>query len=233
MNAIDDVLWSNNGLLDYDRVLELQRKAVSLVDSGAAGEFYFFLEHYPVYTAGIHFRESVYDPSVRVLKIQRGGGITFHGPGQLVVYPVVSLSRRAITIRDLIELMHDSVIETLTHYGIQAESRLNSETGVWVGNSKISSTGFYIKGSTTMHGFALNVNTDLSYFRKINPCGYDPEIMTSMEKELHSTVRMEEIRELLWKNIRVKMKIDQFREIGGTDYFMESEISGRSSGTAP
>lgn len=233
METVKDVVLAENGLLDYEKALEMQERSLSLVDSGTVGEFYHFLEHYPVYTAGLHFKDSVYDHSIRVVKIRRGGGITFHGPGQLVVYPVVSLSRRGINIRDLIELMHNSVMDTLLHYGINGESRLNRETGVWVGNSKISSTGFYIRGSTTMHGFALNVNTDLSYFRKINPCGYDPEIMTSVEKEIGFSVDMNEIKALLWENIRKKMKIDQFREINGTDLLHSGRISGISSGTAP
>lgn len=233
MNNAGPVVRFRTGLLEYGTTLELQRKAVSLVENGIVDEFYFILEHYPVYTAGLHFSEAVYDNSLEVIRVERGGGITFHGPGQIVVYPIVSLSRRGITIKDLIGLIHESEIQTLSHYGLQAEGRLNKETGVWIGESKISSTGFYIKGSTTMHGIALNVNIDLNGFLKIDPCGFSPEVMTSMKKELQHSPDLTEVREILWENIMKKMKISQFLDIRGPDDINETRISELLSGTVP
>ncbi len=233
MNSVEEVVFLDSGLMGYADALEIQKKAVSLVSAGTMGEFYFFLEHHPVYTAGIHYREARYDSNIDVVRVERGGGITFHGPGQLVVYPVVNLAKRGFTVKDLIMKMHDSVIDTLLEYGIESEGRLDKHTGVWVGDTKICSTGFYIKGSTTMHGLALNVNTDLNYFMKIDPCGFSPEIMTTMHRETGREISMEDVRVKLWKNIREKMEIGQHLELESAGDVDRERISALLSGTAP
>lgn len=233
METVSRTVKIDLGTMHYDPVLKLQHRAVELIQSGHLDEIYFFLEHFPVYTAGIHYREAKIHESINVVKVERGGGITYHGPGQVIVYPLVNLAKRKITVKDLIISMHEAVTETLADYGIDGEGRLDKETGVWAGNRKISSTGFYIRGSTTMHGIALNVNTDLSEFNRIDPCGYSPETMTSMETLTGKRISINEVKKILWEKIKVKLEISQFLELHNPEELSETNISGLLSGTVP
>lgn len=163
------------------------------------------VEHLPVYTMGRHANPAnvlmseqwLQANNVEVIPIERGGDITFHGPGQLVVYPILDLQQHNIGIRQYVEILEEAVIQTIAHYGIKGE-RVEGATGVWIGagtpgERKICAIGVRCSRSVTMHGLALNVSTDLSYFSKINPCGFIDKGVTSICQETGKKITVEEV----------------------------------------
>lgn len=134
-------------------------------------------------------------------KINRGGDITYHGPGQIVGYPIIDLDQFFTDIHRYLRTLEEAIILTLAEYQIEA-GRLDGLTGVWIDQHgenprKIAAMGVKCSRWVTMHGFAFNVNSDLSYFRKIVPCGIDDKEVTSMERELHKKVDMEDVKSRL------------------------------------
>lgn len=166
-----------------------------------------FCEHQHVITIGKHgkhenllFQESfLNDKGVELFRIERGGDVTYHGPGQLVGYPIFDLESYHIGLRQYIHNMEEIIIRLLSSYAIRAE-RLDGAAGVWIDTEipnrtrKIAAIGVRSSRFVTMHGFALNVNTDLSYFSLINPCGFVDKGVTSMEKELGHRIDMDEVK---------------------------------------
>jgi len=137
-------------------------------------------------------------------KIDRGGDITYHGPGQLVGYPILDLENHGGSLKGYIYKLEEAIIQTLAHYGIWG-ARLDGATGVWLdGNTpnarKICAIGVRASRFVIMHGFALNVNTDLTYFNYINPCGFVNKGVTSLQKELGELVNLTEVKSLFKKN---------------------------------
>jgi lipoate-protein ligase B len=137
---------------------------------------------------------------VPVYHVERGGEATYHGPGQLVGYFIVDLNLVNKSIRDFVWSIEEALIRTLKEFNIEA-GRMEGYPGVWVGNMKIASIGLALKWWVTYHGFALNVNTNLEYFKLINPCGLDPSVMTSMEKILGRKIDMESVKKILVEKI--------------------------------
>lgn len=138
-------------------------------------------------------------------KSNRGGDITYHGPGQIVGYPIIDLDNFELKVKSYIENLENSIINTLADYNIKA-NRLEGATGVWLDTDKpqsrkICAIGVKSSRWVTMHGFALNVNTDLSYFNHINPCGFVDKGVTSMQKELGQVLNFEEVKEKLKKHL--------------------------------
>jgi lipoyl(octanoyl) transferase len=173
-----------------------------------------FCEHPHVYTLGksgaatnlLITDELLEKIGARFYKINRGGDITYHGPGQIVGYPIFDLEAMNLGIREYIYLLEESIILTLKDLGIES-SRLEGATGVWLdanessGSRKICAIGVRASRYVSMHGFALNVNTNLDYFRYINPCGFIDKGVTSIQNELGSEQSMEEIEALLLRKI--------------------------------
>jgi lipoyl(octanoyl) transferase len=136
--------------------------------------------------------------------IDRGGDITYHGPGQIVGYPILDLEQLHLSLKEYIACIEEMIIRVMDEYGIKT-SRLQGATGVWLDVNgknprKICAIGVHVSRYVTMHGFALNVNTDLSYFSYINPCGFVDKGVTSMEKELHQSISMDEIKQKLYSH---------------------------------
>jgi lipoyl(octanoyl) transferase len=135
-------------------------------------------------------------------KTNRGGDITYHGPGQIVGYPIIDLDKHKIGVKKYIFALEESIILTLKHFGIES-ARLEGATGVWLDGNvpgktrKICAIGVRVSRGITMHGFAFNVNTDLTYFDHINPCGFTDKGVTSLSKELGREISMEEVKPLL------------------------------------
>lgn len=168
------------------------------------------VEHPPVYTLGksgkpehlLISREAMAAQGIEYFKINRGGDITFHGPGQLVGYPILDLEKIYTDIGRYLRALEEVIIRTIGHYGLQG-SRSPGETGVWLDpdvpgrERKICAMGVRCSRWITMHGWALNVNTPLHYFNNIIPCGIQNKQVTSMEKELGHPVDMAEVREVL------------------------------------
>ena len=176
------------GLCDYPRAYEIQQQTVveKRRNPGFPDRLY-LVEHPRVFTFGRKSQESEIRPSPSYV-IERGGEATFHNPGQLVAYPVLSLKEGERDIAFYLRTLEQVVMNTLKRWGIDSE-RKSGATGVWVreGSKKIASIGVALKGWVTLHGIALNVDNDLSGFYEIHPCGFSAEVMTSMKEELASS----------------------------------------------
>lgn len=193
------------GRCDYKKAWDIQRDILEQRQKGQIGDTLILVEHPPVITLGRNAVESnVVVPEkyleangIGVYNIERGGDVTYHGPGQIVGYPIVSLREKGIGIREFVERLEETFIRLLKeNYGI--ESGLNLEfPGVWVGDSKITAIGLAVKRGVTMHGFAFNVNTNLEHFRLIVPCGLSTKGVTSLQKLTGSEVDFEKANELV------------------------------------
>ena len=182
------------GRMPYAEALELQRSIARDRISGAISQDVLLLmEHPPVVTLGRSSKEKhlVASPEflqthgVELFEVERGGDVTFHGPGQLVGYPIVDLKRHRQDLHWYLRKIEEALINTLADYGIPGE-RNTSYTGVWTRGKKIASIGVHARDWVTWHGFALNVTTDLSFFDLIVPCGITGVVMTSIARELGS-----------------------------------------------
>ncbi|MBI3018608.1 MAG: lipoyl(octanoyl) transferase LipB [Deltaproteobacteria bacterium] len=167
---------------DYQEVWQLQKELVAHRIENKIPDTLLLVEHPHVITKGRRSKASdVVNPKVPVFEVERGGEVTYHGPGQLVCYPIFYLGHHA-GVKQYMRSLEEVVIQTLEHFDIRGE-RKEGCTGVWVENKKIASLGVAVKKWVTYHGLALNVNTDLSYFQMINPCGLDCSVMTSMQAQ--------------------------------------------------
>lgn len=207
------MIYKDLKTIEYGSAWHIQQAlfaaALSRKDKGEMGvNELIFCEHPHVITMGKHgkvenllFQESfLKEKGISLFQIDRGGDITYHGPEQLVGYPIFDLETFQIGLRQYIFNIEEIIIRLLAKYEIQAE-RLNGAAGVWLETTipsktrKICAIGVRSSRFVTMHGFALNVNTDLSYFSLINPCGFVDKGVTSMEKELGYKVNMEKVKE--------------------------------------
>ncbi|MDP6435636.1 MAG: lipoyl(octanoyl) transferase LipB [Gammaproteobacteria bacterium] len=167
------VIVRQTGLADYAATLADMQKFNEERTPETPDEIW-ILEHPPVYTLGINADEShVIDAgNIPVVKVDRGGQVTWHGPGQLVVYALIDLGRARLGVRDLVCRLEAAIIETLAGYGIVAEGRENAP-GVYVDGAKIASVGLRVRRNCCYHGISVNVNNNLEPFTRINPCGYE------------------------------------------------------------
>jgi lipoate-protein ligase B len=180
------------GRMEYGAALELQRKTAHLREMGGAPDTLFIVEHDHVITLGRKTSQDNFRPqSVPVFQVERGGDATYHGPGQVVGYPIVLLEDH--DVRRHVRGIEACIVETLREFGIEG-GRVEGHPGVWVDGKKVCSIGVAVTNWVAYHGFALNVNTDLSMFELIRPCGMDPGTMTSMEKSLGEPVSMEDVK---------------------------------------
>ncbi len=187
-----DLLVVGLGRMAYGEGLELQRAfAEARIDRTVDRDMLLLVEHPPVITLGRSFQhehlstslEDLEQRGIEVFDIERGGDVTFHGPGQLVGYPIFDLTEHKQDLHLFLRQIEESLIHTVAQVGIAAQQR-EGQTGVWVEDRKLASIGIHVKKWVTWHGFALNVLTDLSFFDLIVPCGIEEVVMTSMQKEL-------------------------------------------------
>ena len=187
----DLCIVENVGLAPYKEVWCMQRKVHARVVQGQSPNVVILSEHHHVYTLGRRGRDSdiLADDSqlkalgAEVVHVDRGGEATYHGPGQLMAYPIINLRKWGGGPLRFVKALEQVLISTLAEFGIQAVSE-DRPTGVWVGNAKIAAIGVRVSRGVTMHGFALNVSPDLSYFDHIVPCGLPDAAVTSMSREL-------------------------------------------------
>lgn len=218
---MQDITYIDLGCKDYKETWDLQqkihqklvRKKESKRDMDTC-PCLIFVEHPHVYTLGKSGKELnlLIQPDflqkiqASLFRIDRGGDITYHGPGQLVGYPILNLGSMHLGIKKYIYGMEEAVMLSLKHFGLFC-TRIEGSTGVWLpaGNKeplrKICAIGVKVSHGITMHGFALNVTTDLTYFNYINPCGFTDKSVTSMEKELPALPSMPEVKEEVKKNL--------------------------------
>ena len=196
----DQILVQNIGQKSYKAVWDLQKEMQQQRIRGEIEDTLILVEHDPVYTLGKnadkdHLLQSR-DESVDVFNIERGGDITFHGPGQLVVYPILDLSNYKKSVSWYMRTLEQVLIDTLIEFKIIAQ-RNDGLTGVWVGDEKIAALGVRISRWVTMHGFALNVNPDLSFYDGIIPCGIFDHGVTSMEQLLGETQNNDNVKNMV------------------------------------
>jgi lipoyl(octanoyl) transferase len=192
------------GRTRYADAWELQRQLFDLSLRGVTGDLLLLTEHDPVYTLGkggdenhlLASDEELNRDGTEVFRIDRGGDITYHGPGQIVGYPILNLQRYTPDIHKYLRDLEEVVIRTLARFRIPG-SREEGLTGVWVRGEKIAALGVKVSKWTTMHGFALNVNTDLQRFARIIPCGIFHKGVTSMEQILGRNVPLESVEDAL------------------------------------
>jgi lipoate-protein ligase B len=186
-------LWTVTlGRVPYGEALELQRNiARDRITGAIPQDVLLLLEHPPVVTLGrgtkeknlVSSPEFLQSKGVELFEVERGGDVTFHGPGQLVGYPIIDLKRHRQDLHWYLRKIEEALINTLADYGIPGE-RNTAFTGVWTRGRKIASIGVHARDWVTWHGFALNITTDLSFFDLIVPCGIDGVVMTSIAREL-------------------------------------------------
>jgi lipoyl(octanoyl) transferase len=214
------IIYRDIGQIPYKKAWLYQEELYNeLMSKKLAGEksfpgYLLFCEHPPVFTLGksgsvenlLINEEMLAQRGIEFYKINRGGDITFHGPGQIVGYPILDLEQLGLGIKSYIECLEEAVIMVLKEYGITS-SRLAGATGVWLDTDvpsktrKICAIGVKAGRHITMHGFAFNVNTDLSYYQYINPCGFVDKGVTSMEKELGAKQDIGLVKKLLKRSL--------------------------------
>jgi lipoyl(octanoyl) transferase len=180
------------GRMEYGQALEIQNELVGQRERGEIPDTLLLVEHDNVITLGRKTSPQNFRPQdIPVFEVERGGDATYHGPGQLVGYPIIFLADH--DVRRHVRNIEEALIRTLQRFGIVG-GRLEGHPGVWLDGKKIASIGVAVKGWVTYHGFALNVNTDLSYFELIRPCGLDPATMTSMSKVAGKPFPLEHVK---------------------------------------
>lgn len=209
----EEIIYKDLGRMAYAEAWDFQEKLFQEVIAGKKGNavdttpnYLLFCEHPHVYTIGKSGSENnllidedlLTAKDASLFKTNRGGDITYHGPGQIVGYPILDLERYGLGIKTYISLLEESIITLLNEYGI-ISSRLDGASGVWLdaGNAnarKICAIGVRSSRYVTMHGFAFNVNTNLEYFSYINPCGFLDKGVTSLEKELGTSQDIEKVK---------------------------------------
>ena len=191
-------------LIEYGEAYELQKRLHRERLNGNISDTLLLLEHPPTLTIGrsgsmenvLVSREKLADEGITLFFIERGGDVTFHGPGQLVGYPIMDLSSRGKDIQRYVRDIEEVLIRTLKDFSIAA-ARDESHAGVWVGNEEIAAIGLSVRRWVTMHGFALNVSPNLEHFSYINPCGFPDRRATSMAELLGQTPSMKTVPERL------------------------------------
>ena len=176
------------GLRDYEEVWNLQRKLVFERGEGKIPDTVILCQHHPVYTIGRSSKQAVpEDLPHPVRKIERGGDLTWHGPGQLVGYPIFDLRKLGLRPRSYLTALEAVLIEAIAPFGVKAVT-VKGFTGLWAGRRKLASIGVAVRGGIAYHGFALNMNNELDAFKLIHPCKLESEVMTSMAKVLGASV---------------------------------------------
>jgi lipoate-protein ligase B len=207
---------------EYKEAWELQLAVVDAKKNGLLEpDVALLLEHSPVFTLGrrggienLTISKSFLEKNdIQVIHVERGGNITYHGPGQLVVYPIFDLNRAKLGVTDMVSAMEDIMIRTAGDFGVKAQ-RNSKNRGIWIGNNKLGSIGIAVRKGISFHGFALNVNPLLMHFKWINPCGLTDIGVTSLAKELGVAPPMDHVRTALTHHIKMNfnLKLDRITQ---------------------
>jgi lipoate-protein ligase B len=221
------------GTVEYQRAHALQQALVTARLRDQIGDTLLVLEHPHIYTLGRGADEKFIlasHPKVPVMRVSRGGQVTYHGPGQIVAYPILKLDGPARDVGCYLRQLEQAMIEALASHGVCAERR-DQLTGVWIGARKIASIGVGIRRWVTYHGLALNVSTDLSYFNSIVPCGIDGCEMTSLARLGRTDIGMAEFSNSLCENFRTVFGYRNLTRISVDRIWSWSEP--RATSTAP
>jgi lipoyl(octanoyl) transferase len=220
MNKTDKIIpCFDPGVMGYNQAFKLQQKIFEMVSAGKCSGAILLLEHTPVITIGnnhnleniLSDKETLKLQGIELIQSNRGGDVTFHGPGQLVCYPVFDLNHFEKDVGNFVYNLEQVVIDVLADYKIKG-TRIEKLRGVFVGPGKIASIGIHVKKWITFHGFAFNINVDLGYFDNIIACGLKDYLPVSLEKLLKKPVTVSDVKELVIQkfekifNIEVKAK---------------------------
>ncbi len=226
--------------LDYSKVWSLQHNLVTAKREKFIGaDVILLLEHPPVFTLGhrggmenLMVSATLLEKSgIPLIRVERGGNITFHGPGQLVVYPVIDLRKVGVSVVDYVAGLEEVMIRAAADLGIMAE-RSHVNKGVWVGDRKLGSIGIALRHGICYHGFAFNVNLSLKPFSWIQPCGLPDIEMTSIERELSHKVSMTDVREAVKCHIESVFGIDlEIRDFSELQHLLKRGCDGSASET--
>jgi lipoyl(octanoyl) transferase len=186
------------GVREYAECWELQKRLVAERQADARPDTLVLVEHPPVITLGRRAgaRANVRDALFPVFEVERGGDVTFHGPGQLVGYPILKLDERERDLHAFLRAIEEALIGVCADVGLVGV-RNPGWTGVWIGAKKVASIGIAVRRWVTLHGFALNVSTDLRQFAAVNPCGLDAAVMTSLSVEAGRAITVEQVKPLV------------------------------------
>lgn len=202
-----NLTYCDLGLIDYQEAWDLQKEIFELRYRNEISDILFLLEHPHTYTLGkvadknhlIGSNEFLNENKISVYDIDRGGDITYHGPGQIVGYPIINLNEWEKDTHKYLRALEEVIIKTCGDFGLTG-SRNSKHTGVWIDDKKIAAIGIKVSRWITMHGFAFNVNTDLSLFRGIIPCGINDKGVTSIEYELGTAIDLQSVKDSLVKH---------------------------------
>jgi lipoyl(octanoyl) transferase len=203
------------GLQKYNDVWNLQKQLFQEVTEKRNQNYLILTEHYPVITLGkssdkkniVTNQNVLQSKNIDVVEIDRGGDVTFHGPGQIVGYPIFSLETFEKDIHWYLRSIEEVIIQTLNHFEISS-GRIKDLTGVWINNQKICAIGIKVTRWVTMHGFALNVSTQLDYFNHIVPCGINDKSVTSMQKVTNRDYLIEDVKQKICESFKTVFNVE-------------------------
>lgn len=192
------------GTMGYPACWDLQHRVHQARQKGSLEDCLLLVEHEPVFTLGkrgdqgslLVSRADLHDRGILCIQVERGGDVTFHGPGQLVAYPIFGLSKGGVGVQTFVNFLEEAMISVLGIYGLIGEKNPQNR-GVWVDGAKVGFVGIAVKQSISLHGLALNVQPDLAFFRMIHPCGLKGVRVTSMAELLGHSIPLQEVREAL------------------------------------
>jgi lipoyl(octanoyl) transferase len=202
------------GLVEYGQALRMQEERRALRASGACADALYLLEHPAVITLGRRAdpanvrvpKDELDRMGVGMHEVNRGGDVTYHGPGQLVGYPIVGLRGLGLGVKDFVVALEETIVAALRgDFGIEASREEGKFTGVWTGRGKVAAIGIGVSGGVTMHGFALNVNTDVRAFSLINPCGITDRPVSSMREATGREVDMELVMDRIERRFKMAL----------------------------
>jgi len=226
------LIYCDLGTIDYKEAWDLQKTIFELRNQQKIDDVFLLLEHPHTYTLGktaddknlVGNREYLNKNKISVYKIDRGGDITYHGPGQIVGYPIIDLNNWGKDTHKYLRALEEIIIRTCAEYNL-AVSRIPKYTGVWIEDRKIAAIGIKVTQWITMHGFAFNINTDLSLFDGIIPCGIINKEVTSLKKELKREINIQQVKSKLLNNVVEVFNYDEIETQNVEDVLSKIVIS--------
>lgn len=227
----------NLGVEPYKKIWDYQYQLFNLRLENKINDAFILLEHSHVYTLGKVARrehllispQKLAEEKIDLFEIDRGGDITYHGPGQIVGYPIIKLDELYQDLHRYLRELEEVIILTLKEYGVEGY-RIPGLTGVWVNNEKVAAIGIKVSRWITMHGFAFNINTDLSYFHKIIPCGIKDRGVTSLQKILERKIDIEEVKEILINHFLRIFNYQGYEKFSSIEEFLSHSVEKISEG---
>ena len=225
------LIYSDLDTIGYKEAWDLQHELLKQRKDKKIGDVFLMLEHPHTYTLGktadkknlVGSKEYLEENKISVFEIDRGGDITYHGPGQIVGYPIISLNEWQNDTHKYLRALEEVLILTCKEYGLDT-GRNEKYTGVWIGNRKIAAIGIKISNWISMHGFAFNVNTDLSLFNGIIPCGISDKEVTSLAKELGREISLSEVKGMLLKNFSEVFQYDKIDTKTKEEFILQNQV---------